>query len=516
MSRSIHDTWGVMDRVKHADWSDPEIPEAIVARLWANIDRQWAVRTSERRLRRRDRPPLLPVDPDRLPIIVEDEAPYVFHAAGEQDIREILRRLPRGSLDGLQAIRLEIDRREETDPLPRDPFTGRGRLQLLPGVYTSLLLGWYRRSTATVGLHAYLGEPAAIAPFAAWLRLRALKTLLHELAHHFDLSFRTGRGRWDLADHEKKEAWAHRRGGVESDRIVTEYLLERYPEEVARLQSWFEAQLGVELPPIIPTIDDHQIGLVFPFRHLVLAAHAGDDIEEIRVTFARAAHREAVNDVAGRIVGAVLERNPEHPRGLALRACMSLCVSQDAAQCAADCRRAIASDPGCLDALETVVRCHAKEESWPETAAACERALAVLPVESVELASYLLTTLVESHLLLGDSAAVDSALAQVRAWGADDLRINIDLYRVLDACWREDWEGAYGLSSRLLAKFVFGPPGGRWLVAARFESAQHLGKKLEPFDRSDLEQLESSPFTRRWAQRIRDLIVPEPPSPPPP
>jgi len=117
-----HDTWGVMDRAKHADWSDPEIPGAIVAETLANIDRQRAIRASERRLRRRDRPPRLPIDPDRIPIIVEDEAPHVFHAAGEQDIREILRRLPRGSLDGLRAIRLGIDRRDEKGPLPRDPF----------------------------------------------------------------------------------------------------------------------------------------------------------------------------------------------------------------------------------------------------------------------------------------------------------------------------------------------------------------------------------------------------------
>lgn len=512
MSRSIHDTWGVLHRVENADWSDPEIPDAIAAEMRANIDRQQAVRASERRGRRRDRPPLLPVDPDSLPIIVQDEAPHVFHAAGEQDIREILRRLPRGSFDGLRAIRLGIDRRDYKGPLPRDPFTRRRRFQLLPGVYTSLTLGWYRPSIATVGLHAYIGEPAAMAPFAAWLRLEALKTLLHELAHHFDLSFRTERCRWDLGDREKEEAWAARRSGAESDSIVTAYLLERYPEEVARLQTWFEAQLGVELPPIIPMIDDRPIGLRDPFRNVVLAVHEGEDIDEIRVTFARAAHREAVNDVAGRTVGAVLERKPEHPRGLALRACMSLCVMEDTAQCAADCRRALASDAGCMDALESMVRCHVKKESWPETVAACEHALAVLPLEDVELASYLLRTLVESHLLLGDSAGVDSALAQVRARGARDLRINVDVYRVLDVCWRADWEEAYRLSSRLLAKYRFGPLLERWLVAARFESAHHLGKTLEPFERSDLEALESSPFTRRWARRIRHLAVPELPS----
>jgi hypothetical protein len=103
MARSIHDTWGVLQEAERADWSDPDVLRAIRAEMKANMRRQGLIRESELRLRREGvrQPP--PIDLDRLPILADDEGPNVFHPVSEEDVREVFRRMPPGSLDGLQA-----------------------------------------------------------------------------------------------------------------------------------------------------------------------------------------------------------------------------------------------------------------------------------------------------------------------------------------------------------------------------------------------------------------------------
>lgn len=63
MARSIHDTWGELLEARQSDWSDPDIQEATIAELRANLRRQTAVRTSERR--RRQHGPARPQESSR-------------------------------------------------------------------------------------------------------------------------------------------------------------------------------------------------------------------------------------------------------------------------------------------------------------------------------------------------------------------------------------------------------------------------------------------------------------------
>ena len=504
MARSIHDTWGELQRAKDSDWSDPEARDATVEELRANLRRQHAVRTSERRLRRegRVRPP--PLEVDRLPIVVEDEAPFVFHALGAQDIREIIRRLPPGSVDGLQTIRLMVARDPGEPSWPRDPFTGRHRLELLPGVYVAKAQGWYQRSSRTVCIHAVLCEVSAVAPFVVWLRLRALQTLLHELAHHFDATFRVGRSRWDLRDRAKGEAWAERLGGQDNDMLARHYLRDHYPEECERLQSWFETALGVGLLPVMALLESEDVALTIAFRRLVREVLAGGDLAGARVTFARQAHRSGINDAARAVVEVVLAGDPRHPRALALKACLALCGERDYEGCLASCRLALDTEPGCAEALETVVRCHATAERWQDTADACERALQHLPVDERSCSPYVLRTLVESRMLLDDTDGVRSALAQMRARLSGALAHDADVFEVIERCWRGAWEEAFVRASRMLAN---GKDDRGWgenaLTAARFECARRLGRSVPGLDTSIVERFETHPFTRAWAARLR-------------
>ncbi|HEY6223497.1 MAG TPA: hypothetical protein VIW26_06920 [Gemmatimonadales bacterium] len=503
MARSIHDTWGELHRAEHSDWSDPEARDAVVAELKANIRRQDAVRTSERRLRREGPADPQPMDVDRLPILIEDEAPFVFHALGAEDIREVIRWLPAGSVDGLRAIRLMVSRDTGERSWPREPFTGRRRFEALPGVYISRTLGWYKPSTATVCVHAFLCERQAVAPFVIWLRLTALRTLLHELAHHFDLTFRVGRSRWDLLDRDKEEAWADRLGGEDNDVLARRYLRDHYPDECERLQTWFQTALGVELPPVMVFLDSDELGLSHAFRRLAREVHAGVDLVAARVRFARQAHRAGVNEVASAIVQAVLAGDPAHPRALALKGCLALCCERDYAGCLASCGRALEGEPDCAEALETVVRCHATAEHWQETAEACERALQHLAVDERSCSPYVLRTLVESRMLLDDADGVRSALAQMRARPMRTLALEADVYEVIERCWREAWEEAFVRASRMLATARGDRWGERALTAVRFECARRLGRSVPDLDVSIVDRFESHPFTRAWATRLR-------------
>lgn len=487
MARSIHDTWGELDRALRADWSDPEARDAAVEEFRANLRRQYAVRTSERRLRREGRAHPPPLDVDRLPIVVEDEAPFVFHALGAEDIREIIGRLPPGSVDGLQTIRLRAARDRGEPSWPRDPFTARHRLELLPGVYASSVRGWYQRSSRTVCIHAFLCEVPAVAPFVVWLRLMALQTLLHELAHHFDGTFRVGRSRWDLRDRAKGEAWAERLGGEGNDMLARHYFRDHYPEECGRLQSWFETALGVGLPPVMAVLESEEVELKYAFRRLARQVVAGGDLAGARVTFARQAHRSGINDVASAVVEVVLAGDPVHPRALALKACLALCGKRDYEGCLASCRLALETEPGCAEALETVVRCHATAERWQDTADACERALQHLPVDERSCSPYVLRTLVESRMLLDDADGVRSALAQMRARLSGALADDADVFEVIERCWRGQWEEAFVRASRMLATNTAGLWGERALTAVRFECARRLGRSVPDLDESIVE-----------------------------
>ena len=110
MGRTIHDTWGVADRALAADWSDPAIPRAIADEMMRNWSRQQAIRQSERRVRRRGALPPQPLTPEDVRIVIDDDAPYACYGVTEEDIRAVFRRLPLGSFDGLQEVRLCVDR----------------------------------------------------------------------------------------------------------------------------------------------------------------------------------------------------------------------------------------------------------------------------------------------------------------------------------------------------------------------------------------------------------------------
>jgi len=77
-------------------------------------------------------------------------------------------------------------------------------------------------------------------PTAAYFKLQVLSTFVHEVAHHFDHTRRTARGRWLAWEREKLEGFAERRQHDWTQNYVVPYLEEAYPLDVNELLSWLE------------------------------------------------------------------------------------------------------------------------------------------------------------------------------------------------------------------------------------------------------------------------------------
>lgn len=150
-----------------------------------------------------------------LPIRVVDSGGPLFYPASVDDMREVLSRLPPGSLDGLHSVTLESGRlyvnkaSEGGDP---DPILGRGSVELLAGIYAPVILGTYNRRSMKISVFAFVRAPGVEVGDVELiaLRLRMLATLVHEVAHHHDRSRCTARGRWRMDDTHKAESLADR------------------------------------------------------------------------------------------------------------------------------------------------------------------------------------------------------------------------------------------------------------------------------------------------------------------
>jgi len=123
--------------------------------------------------------------------------------------------LPPAATEGITSIKLilgkeYIEKWYSNEHEDRDPFTGRLSYEMLPGVYEGVCFGTYSPGSGQVALHAHVYDPAKL-PLERnicelYLRLRALKTFVHEVAHHHDEIHRVRRGRW-LADRKENFEW---------------------------------------------------------------------------------------------------------------------------------------------------------------------------------------------------------------------------------------------------------------------------------------------------------------------
>ncbi len=238
MSRSIHATSREFERLVRSGAPREEVREAaLVLRDKHRIKRAVG---RERRLRDVPEPPVMDVVPDVVPVRVYDRGPHIHHGASAEDVREVLRRLPPGTTDGLAVVNFKLGRPEQLTSRRRwpggeqpDPFTGRYGVQVAPGIWSGRVRGRYRPRRTAIEIYAYVITEPEPPDWPYWrfaLRFEALKTLVHEAAHHHDHVCRVARGRWRAAAGRHAETYAEARTREWLRSIVGPYVFERYPE----------------------------------------------------------------------------------------------------------------------------------------------------------------------------------------------------------------------------------------------------------------------------------------------
>jgi hypothetical protein len=145
-----------------------------------------------------------------------------------------------------------MDERSEGENIQADPFTGRKGWEIFPGVHAGTILGTFRPQTGLISVYAYVYDSARLPlPQPAceiYLRLHALKTLIHEVAHHHDEIRRVARGRW-LADRKANVEWyAEKMEHWWTSEVVLPYLHGTYPDEIQVLREWVGHHGGLLVP----------------------------------------------------------------------------------------------------------------------------------------------------------------------------------------------------------------------------------------------------------------------------
>jgi tetratricopeptide (TPR) repeat protein len=336
MSRSIHTTRRDLDEVHYSLYRDQEKKEQELQRLRGALRQKRRTKylvQQERGTPSADRPI---GDLDAIKIRVADEGPYIHYPASVDDIRNVMRRLPPGVVDGISEIVLSLETETQVevaagDPGGEDPDPLIGRLgfETYPGVFVGRILGTrWGNSRITLNAYVYDARNPGLQDWMILLRLKALSTLVHELAHHFDHTDRVGRGRW-LADEEKKvESYAEEIQYIWTQKYVVPYLEATYPAEVKAVQEWIShyGSVKLSLEQLAPDPREHQNALlnVFSMRrateNLASEVAAGESLTKCRLNFAWELHAAEMYEPALEAITVVLNEEPANHEALTLRA----------------------------------------------------------------------------------------------------------------------------------------------------------------------------------------------------
>jgi hypothetical protein len=230
--------------------------------------------------RKRPRGPVPHATSDAIAISVHARGPHVYFPASPDDLRAVLSRLPPGTATGLAGVELRL----EEDPAERaggkvDPFVGKLRHEIAPGVFGSRVLGRYTPDLARIQLFAYVCDPARSDRVVVdlYLRLQTLATFVHELAHHVDHATRGGRRQWRKEGSRVREAYAEAMEQVWTEDYVVPYLVETYPGDVSELARWLDTFGGTTLPLSALVIGtSSSCGVSRAFEELLTAVARGE------------------------------------------------------------------------------------------------------------------------------------------------------------------------------------------------------------------------------------------------
>jgi tetratricopeptide (TPR) repeat protein len=391
MSRSIHTTRKTLSRLRKQDFSDPAEKASALREARQQLRRKRTIKWKTEWERNRVEAPVAAAQAGNILFEVVDLGPYIHHACSEEDLRAVLSALPETAVEGISKIQLglgkayidEAKRREEGEA---DPYTGRRSWEVFPGVYGGEILGCYHPGTGLIQLHAYVFDPAQL-PFEAdllglYLRLHALATFVHEVAHHHDSCRRVARGRWLADRHENCEWYAEKMEYLWAREVVLPYLERAYPRETKGLLDWVEERGGLRLElefflgdPRTTTRD----GLIrmasdghFAFENWVEKLPGCENPVAAWMAFAWELHWADQFELCLQLLDKVLAVDPSH---------------FDARECRADtlghlgrleeafeiANALLREDPACEGAWHILANIHEDREEWRELLEVCRR-----------------------------------------------------------------------------------------------------------------------------------------------
>lgn len=504
MSRSIHDTRRFLFEALYDNFADRELQGELVRTARHNLRQQRSIKDHTRQQRRRGELQLPPLDPEHVPIVSVDQSPWVHHALTEEDLRAVMRRLPPGSLDGLNAVELCLGGKARgggNPSAPRDPYTDSPGREILPGIYTGLDTGDYDKDRRTIRIFAYVHEVDAPGVLGIVLKLTALLAFTQQAAHHFDHTFRAGGSRWRGDDRDKNESYAARVALAHAIDHVVPYLQERYAAECAALSAWMQEHGGVALPllALIGDRKERQERVLRALRTLASAARNGERAET-RSGFAQALHDAGYHDFALAAIARILTEQPAHPGALCVRACVAACRGEyELAE--HTCRGVLAGAPACAAAWEVLSRVCFAQRRWQDLVA-CSTAGFELREGGAETRYRQLAYRAQAQLALGRWEPLAEDLAALRAWGNKQGARAADVFTALMLCRREKWAEAHLEACRLLERPGFAGAAAE-LEAVRFESAHRMGRprRAGTLTEQKIERLRAAGY-EAWADRL--------------
>jgi tetratricopeptide (TPR) repeat protein len=463
LSRSRHVTHAALRRLEKEDFSRPERRAELMEELREEMREKRAAKAAVRRERRRGSAHRAPTPADLVPVRVSPGAPFVHHPAGEDDVREVLRRLPPGVLDGLAAIDLHPGMETQAESAEEDgvetdgdPHTGRRGHERYPGVWVGRVLGRYRAWAAEIELYAFVHDPAHPLRWL-WepiLRLEALATLAHEVAHHHDHTCRVARGRWTARGTERVERYAEARQHEWTHAVIVPYLRERYAGEIREVERWIERHGGIALPFEALAGDPrvtlrggkmHATRLVFPMHeavsHLIRDVDQGRPAWECRLGFARELHFQDRFGEALEIVDGLLLERPDDREIRIDRADFLVHLGRHAE--ALEMAEALtAEDPSSAGAWEVMVNACKGLERWPAAVDAATRLLELAEAAGDRWETTMaLRQRADAFIRAGDFAAARADAARIEVLGGMQAKRAARLRAEIDAAEQSTADG---------------------------------------------------------------------------
>lgn len=328
--------------------------------------------------------PSLPELPDSLPIpiTVQDEGEYVNYPLSKSDVEAILELLPTGIGNGLSGIvfclgkaSMQEHKSDFNDPEP-DPFTGRASLTYISGLYIPPVLGAYYFNTNRIFLYAYIydGKALKCRELECYLKLKMLKTLLHELSHHDDQMRRAARGRWLGCKSNKAEDFAiARQQTLVSDALIS-FLNGQYGPDLSKLSAWIEEHGGCNIP-LADLIKD---GVIFTIQEAVEGLFANvlsaESPARTRYQFAELLHFARWYEEALHILNELLKDDPANTEATLLIADIQVHrLAYDRAEEIVE--PILQAYPGNTKALEILCDVLFARQRWPELVVKLDRLL---------------------------------------------------------------------------------------------------------------------------------------------